>query len=253
MSNGMRCLRNSDSIGLMGHIIADFPSREMAIASIDAMATSGVTVIEIQIPFSEPMADGPIFMAANHKALDQGVGLKNAMELMKLASVKYPDVDFVFMSYLNILFKAGYLSFVKEASDAGARGLIVPDIPIDHSQELDSACEKYDICNIRLIAPNTTDERMAKVLKGSKGLVYVVARKGVTGSNTDFSADLGSLLVRVKKYTDAPLAVGFGVKTPEDVKALQGQADYAIIGTKAFQVMEESGAAGLKKYWASLK
>jgi len=250
---GIRATKTEgQKIGLMGHIIADFPNRELALSAITTMVENGVSVIEIQIPFSEPMADGPVFMAANHRALAAGVGVEESLELMSLVSKKYPHIDFIFMTYLNIVFKMGYEIFVEKASVAGVRGLIVPDLPIEHSTALDNSCEKHGVDNIRLIAPNTTEDRMAEILSKASGLVYVVARKGVTGSETNFSGDLIQLIGKVRQHTGLPLAVGFGVRDGKGVEALSGLADYAIIGTKAFQVLEEKGVDGLKEFWKQI-
>jgi tryptophan synthase alpha chain len=236
----------------MGHIIADYPSRDQVLAAIDTMVQAGVRIIEIQIPFSEPMADGPVFMLANHQAVALGVGYKEAMALMGEVSGKHPQVDFVFMTYLNIVFKQGYEEFAKAAAAAGARGLIVPDLPVECSEELDQACKSHGLDNIRLIAPNTTDARMGKILKEASGLVYVVARTGVTGASSEFTKPIYDLLERVRQHTKVPLAVGFGVKSSEHVEQLKGHADFAIVGTRAFEVLRDEGIQGSKAFWDEL-
>jgi tryptophan synthase alpha chain len=236
----------------MGHVVADYPDRGAARQMIANMAAAGVRLIEIQIPFSEPVADGPVFMAANHDALQRGVSTADAFALMSEVSAQWPQVDFIFMCYLNIIFKSGDDQFAAKAAAAGARALIIPDLPVENSAALEAAAAKHGLTNIRLVAPNTTDARLQTILSGAKGLVYAVARAGVTGSSTSFSAQLQGYIDRIRQVTPLPVGLGFGVRAPEDIARLKGLADIAIIGTAALQAWQTGGDASHRDFWKKM-
>jgi tryptophan synthase alpha chain len=240
------------TIGLMGHVIADYPSAKDVRAMIAAMADAGVEVIEIQIPFSEPMADGPVFLAANHDALRQGVGYGQSLALMREMAAAHRGIAFVFMSYLNVLYKRGFERFAAEAKAAGARGVIVPDLPLEHAAALDRALSAEGLVNVRLVPPNASDERIAALCEQAQGLIYAVARRGVTGAKTEFGDEVAELAQRIRACSALPVAVGFGVKTGADVRALRGHADYAVVGTQSLQKFREGGLAAFKALWSEL-
>lgn len=244
--------RNDGTIGLMGHVIADYPSLADARAMIGAMAEAGVEVIEIQIPFSEPMADGPVFLAANHKALARGVDYQRSLDLMAEVTARHPDVDFVFMTYLNVVYKRGYETFVREATAAGARGVILPDLPYEYAGVLDAACRKAAFTNVPLIPPNCAGDRLKDLAGRSESLVYAVARAGVTGAETRFGESLDGFLADLRARTKAAVALGFGIKGPDHVRALRGKADLAVVGTAALSAFEVGGLAGYRKLWREL-
>ena len=239
-------------IGLMGHVIADYPSARDVRAMITTMVASGVEIIEIQIPFSEPMADGPVFLAANHEALRLGVGYDESLALLSEMASAYPQVTFVFMSYLNVIYKRGYARFAADAKAAGAGGVIVPDLPLEHAAKLDQALAAAGLVNIRLIPPNASDERIAALCREARGLIYAVARRGVTGAQTEFGDEVERLTQRIRLQTDLPVAVGFGVKSGADVKSLRGHADYAVIGTQSLQTFRVGGLPAFKQLWTEL-
>ncbi len=241
-----------EKIAVMGHVVAGDVRASQVASLIDVMVESGVKIIEIQIPFSEPIADGPLFLKANHQAIQQGVNHEVAFELMSQVSAKHPAVSFVFMTYVNIIFKIGYEAFVKSSVEAGAKGVIVPDFPIEHSEEFLQYCEKYNFCNIQVIPPNIDDIRLAKLCSKSSGFVYAVARLGVTGKHTDFGDHLDLFLGKLRKHTKLPIAVGFGVRSYEDVSFLQGRADLAVIGSRGLEVFLEGGLKGAREFWQSV-
>lgn len=244
--------RTDGSIGLMGHVIADYPSPSAVREMIGVLAGAGVEVIEIQLPFSEPMADGPYFLAANHRALAQGVGYDQGLALAREMSAKHPGVAFVAMSYLNVVYKRGYSRFVEEAVAAGLKGAIVPDLPLEHAGELEDAARGRGFANVRLIAPNTSEERAAVLLKNARGFVYAVARAGVTGARTELGQGVKELTARIRRQTSLPVAVGFGIRSPDDVKVLKGTADLAIVGTASLEAFDRGGVSGFGKFWESL-
>ncbi len=253
MNQGMRTKKTTkDRIGLIGHVVANYPSPEAARAMIRNMVEAGVAVIEIQIPFSEPAADGPVFMAANHCALENGVTVNDAFTLMHEASKAHPNTDFVFMTYLNIVYKAGYAAFVKRAAESGARGLIVPDLPLEYVDRLDQEAKVFGLDNIRLIAPNTASDRLVLICKSARGFVYAVARSGVTGGATAVSTQLSGYTSKISALTPTPIGLGFGIRSPEDIMGLKGVSDYAIIGTAALQAWQTGGDATHRDFWKKI-
>lgn len=239
-------------IGLMGHVIADYPSAADARAMIAGMVEVGVEIIEIQIPFSEPMADGPVFLAANHEAIRHGVGYQQSLALMREMAISYPQVQFVFMSYLNLIYQRGYEGFAAEAKANGARGVIVPDLPLEHAAPLDQSLGHAGLANVRLIPPNASAARIAALCQSAQDLIYAVARRGVTGAQTDFGLDLKMQLQRIREQTDLPIAVGFGVKSGVDVKNLRGLADYAVVGTQSLLSFKAGGINAFRALWQEL-
>jgi tryptophan synthase alpha chain len=180
------------------------------------------------------------------------VGYAQAMALAKEMSGKYPQVAFVAMSYLNVVYRQGYGKFVASAVAAGLTGLIVPDLPLEHAGELEDAARARKFANVRLIAPNTDGERLATLLKNARGLIYAVARSGVTGAKSDLGQGVRDLVGKIRKHTDLPVAVGFGVRSPEDVRMLKGTADLAIVGTASLKAFDDGGVKGFEKFWSSL-
>ena len=238
-------------ISLMGHLIVDWPSVADCAQIVEIMASSGARVIEVQIPFSEPMADGPVIMAANHGALAAGVSVSRSFEFMKQMTTRY-ELPFIFMTYTNIIFKYGWKKFVEDAVAAGARGIIVPDLPIEMSSELDEACAVHRFANIRVIPPNVSDERLEQLCASANGMIYVVARAGVTGAATDFGSEVFDFVARVRKHTDLPIAVGFGISKREQVQYLVDHCDLAVIGSQTFREHDLEGIAGVRTFWNSL-
>ncbi|MBM4252533.1 MAG: tryptophan synthase subunit alpha [Deltaproteobacteria bacterium] len=242
----------AESISLMGHVIADFPSPAVARSMIETMVEAGVKVIEIQIPFSEPMADGALFLAANHKAIAQGVDYQASLALLREMSAAYPHVRFLFMSYLNVIYQRGYQEFVTDAVEHGATGVIVPDLPVEHAAALELAGAATGFANVRVIPPNVTEGRLPEICRDARGLIYAVARAGVTGAKSDFTP-VGDFVRRIRAFTQVPIAVGFGVRGAEDVRQLRGIADLAVIGTASLQAFQEKGISGVKTLWQELK
>jgi len=239
------------TIGLMGHLIADWPTRADAAAIVEIMVSYGARVIEVQIPFSEPMADGPVIMAANHGALAAGVDVARCFEFMKEMTTRF-EIPFIFMTYANVIFKYGWKEFVTSAVAAGARGVIVPDLPLEYSAEFDAACRDYRFANVRVIPPNVSDSRLDALCAAADGLIYAVARAGVTGAQTNLNQDLKSFVSRIRARSDLPIAVGFGIASAADVNFLRGIADLAVIGSQTFRVFGESGIAGVQTLWSGL-
>ena len=236
---------------LMTHIVMGYPSFEDSMYIVEQMVESGVDLIELQIPFSEPMADGPVILKANQKSIENGSSVKKCFEFASTAAKKF-DIPFLFMSYANILHKYGMGKFSDQMALMNLRGAIVPDIPPEEGNEYISAMERNQLCPIFIYTPQTSDERMRYIDTYAKGFIYCVARKGVTGKATQFSHELETYLKRCRKATNLPLAVGFGVKDKNDIDYLKGKTDIAVIGSETIRIVDEKGVKATSEFIRSL-
>jgi tryptophan synthase alpha chain len=237
---------------LMTHIVIGYPSFEDSLALVESMVDAGVDLMELQIPFSEPIADGPVILHANQCSLQAGARVERCLSFAEEVAGRF-DIPFLVMSYYNILFKRGVEKFARAMASAGLRGAIVPDLPPEEADEYLAAMADAGLDPVFIYSPNTTDARMAMIAEHARGFVYCVARKGVTGAETDFSSALDAYLARCRAATSLPLALGFGVKDRSDVDALRGKADIAVIGTETIRVMQDRGAPAVGEFIAGLR
>ena len=237
----------------MTHIVAGYPNMDKCKSLAKLMDKCGVSFIEIQIPFSDPVADGSTIMAANQKALENGVKVKDCFQLMKHLSSEV-GTPLLFMSYFNILHSFGVEAFCKKAKECGCYGLIVPDIPFDeedHEGYL-AACKKHGLKAIQIVSPITSDKRLKQISKVADGFVYCVSRFGTTGEKTDLNLKLKGYLKRVKRFVDLPLAVGFGISNKKHVDLVNESAEIAVIGSKILNVLEKKGFKGVESFLKSV-
>jgi len=236
---------------LMTHIVLGYPnlaaSREIALRMVEA----GVDLMELQIPFSEPIADGPVILHANQRALAAGTSVQACFDLAAELARELP-IPLVFMTYYNVVWKRGVERFAREARAAGITGAIVPDLPFEEGQGLLQAFDDQELDPVFIVSPTTGAARLQAIASRARGFIYCVARKGVTGSATAFDT-LGDYLGRCRRATQLPLAVGFGVKSREDVAAIRGLADIAVIGTETIRVVERDGVAAVSGFIRSLR
>ena len=209
---------------LMTHIVMGYPNFGDSMDIVEQMVEAGVDLMELQIPFSEPMADGPVILRANQASLEQGARVERCFEFAEKAAEKF-DIPFFFMTYYNILFKYGVEGFCQKMADIGIKGAIVPDLPPEEGKDYLAAMDKHGLSPIHIFSPMTSDSRMSFLESRTRGFVYCVARKGVTGKETRFTDEITPYLARCRTMTTLPLAVGFGVKDPSDVAFLKGKAD----------------------------
>jgi tryptophan synthase alpha chain len=237
---------------LMTHLVLGYPSFEDSFAIIEAMVEAGVDLMELQIPFSEPIADGPVILRANQESLNRGATVQESLDLAKRAAETF-DIPFLFMTYYNILFKYGTERFAARMARMGLKGAIIPDLPPEEGDDYLKAMNTHGLSPILIFSPTTSIERMKYLASHARGFIYCVARKGVTGQETSFSDELGAYLARCREVTDLPLAVGFGVKQKEDVDFLKGKADIAVIGTQTIRIVEEEGVGSVGAFIKSLR
>jgi tryptophan synthase alpha chain len=237
---------------IMSHIVLGYPSFEECFKIIEAMIKGGVDMMELQIPFSEPIADGPVILHANQTALQKGVTVQACLDFAQKAAETF-DIPFLIMTYYNILFKYGVKHFIADVSKKNLRGTIVPDLPPEEGEEYLSAMEDQGLSPIFILSPTTSDARMAYIASLARGFIYCVARKGVTGADTDFSKELTEYLARCRKATSLPLALGFGVKEKADIDFLRGKADIAVIGTQMIRLVESEGVDAIEDFIRNLR
>jgi len=252
LANYLRERRKQKDILLMTHIVIGYPSLEASYEMVKAMVAAGVDIMELQIPFSEPIADGPVILKANQQALAAGITVEACIDFGGRVAREF-DIPFLFMTYYNILFKYGTQRFVETTADKGLRGAIVPDLPPEEGRDYLDAMDKFDLCPIFIFAPTTGDDRMKMLAGHAQGFVYCVARKGVTGQDTQFSLELESYLARCRQATDLPLALGFGVKDKADIDFLTGRTDIAVIGTQTIRIVEEHGVPAVGDFIRQLR
>ena len=243
--------KQSKDILVMAHVVCGYPSFEENMQELEIMAEAGVDLVELQFPFSEPSADGPLFVHANEESLKAGTTVDQCFDFMRQVSARFP-FKVLMMGYYNTAFKMGEANFVRRVKEAGGVGYILPDLPIEESANLHRLSAQADIEPIILMTPTSSDKRLAQLGSVSRGMVYVVARKGVTGSKTNMGDDVLALIERCRQHTDVPMGVGFGISSKSDLDFLRGSADIAIVGTAALKTWQHSGAAGLRKFFAEL-
>ena len=224
-------------------VTAGDPDLDTTLAVLEALDRAGAAVCELGVPYSDPIADGPVIQASYTRALAAGFTLEKFFEMVRKATgrVKMPILAMV--SY-SIIYRRGIDRFVDDAAAAGLAGLVVPDLPLEESDVLDVTCKGANLALVRLVTPTTPPERAAEIAKRSTGFLYCVSVAGVTGARTDLPEGLVERVKWLQTKTDVPVLVGFGVSTPEQVKLLSGVADGAIVGSALVRRVGELAAAG---------
>ena len=248
-------LRSKNEKALIAYIMAGDPSLEATEEYFHSLVDAGVDIVELGIPFSDPIADGPTIQAASNRSLKTGTTPGKVMALARKIRKKDGSTPIIFMTYYNIFFKHGLEAFAREVSGA-VDGFIAPDLPVEESAELLKYCRKYDIDLIFLVAPTTPEARIRKIMEHGSGFVYLVSRLGVTGARARLASSALELLERVMGYS-IPKAVGFGISKPEHVEAIASAgADGIVVGSAFVQIIEQGGddvAEKLRKQALELK
>lgn len=201
---------------------------------------AGCDIIELGMPFSDPMAEGPIIQRASKRALRNKCDLKKCLELVSDFRKTNNKTPIILMGYYNPILKFGVEKFLKEAKKSGADGFIIVDIPFEEEKEFTIYSDKYDLPLIRLTTPTTDDERAKKILKTAKGFVYHITVAGVTGQKTAIADEVGKGIRKIKKHTKLPVCAGFGIKTPEQAKEVAKNADGIVVGSALIKMIEEN-------------
>ena len=220
-------------------ITCGVPDLETTEAVVMAAIENGADLVELGIPFSDPTAEGPVIQAANLRALTGGVTTAQIFGLVRRLREK-TDVPLVFMTYANVVFSRGAESFIRSCSEVGVDGLILPDLPFEEKTEFLPFCRKYGVDLISLIAP-TSANRIAMIAKEAEGFIYLVSSLGVTGTRAEITTDLKSIVSVIRKNTDVPCAIGFGISTPEMAARMAQEADGVIVGSAIIKILAARG------------
>ena len=235
----------------IGFVTAGDPDLETSEKIMVKMAQAGCDLIEIGIPFSDPIAEGPVIQEANIRSLSQGTTTDKVFELTQKVS-KQVDIPLVYMTYLNVLFKYGYDRFLEKAKNSGISGVIIPDMPFEEKEELQSVADTYGIDVISLIAP-TSENRIKMIASQARGFIYEVSSLGVTGVRSEIKTDLEAITKAVREATNIPAAIGFGINTPEQAKKYAAVADGVIVGSAIVRIVAEHGKNAPEKVYDYVK
>ncbi len=227
----MAKLKNEGRPALVTYLMGGDPDYDTALSIMKALPAAGADVIELGMPFSDPMADGPAIQAAGLRALKGGQTLKKTLQMARDFREGDDDTPIVMMGYYNPIYSYGVDAFLRDAKESGVDGLIVVDLPPEMDEELCIPAIKAGINFIRLATPTTDDKRLPKVLENTSGFVYYVSMTGITGSALPDTSRVGVAVKRIKSHTDLPVCVGFGVKTAEQARAIGAAADGVVVGT----------------------
>jgi len=229
--------------GLVAYLTCGDPdlrsSQEIALAAIDA----GADVVELGVPFSDPVADGPVIQRASERALRHNTSLADVLDLAAAIRKQKPHAGLIVFSYLNPLLRFGLENFCVAANRAGLDGALVTDLPIEEAGEYVDLLREHELATVFLAAPTSTDERLKLIGALSTGFVYAVSRTGVTGAQKDLTGDARELVARLRPFTKLPIAVGFGISTPEQVTELAQFADAAVVGSAIVHRIEHASPA----------
>jgi len=235
-------LKSERRKGFIPFVTAGDPDLPTSLEIVLKLAELGADVIELGVPFSDPMADGPTIQRSSQRALERGVRLQDVIELAKTARSK-TDTPIILFSYLNPLMRHGFESVVREAADAGVDGILITDAVDEEAAEYSRMLDTVGLDLISLIAPTTTDERLEKIAGMSRGFLYAVSRAGVTGARTEMSAGAERLVSRARRFTDLPIAVGFGISSADQVSDVWRYADAAVVGSAIVSEIEKAQTA----------
>ncbi|HTX92903.1 MAG TPA: tryptophan synthase subunit alpha [Anaerolineales bacterium] len=240
--------KNEGRAALMPYFTLGFPNKQASLEVVESLAAAGADLIELGVPFSDPLADGPTIQHSTQVALENGANLSDCLKMVKDLRGRGIKQPLLLMGYYNPILAFGPEYFVSEACTAGADGLIVPDLPLEEAAIIETACRKHRLALVYLVAPTTPDERLALVASHSTGFVYIVSLTGVTGARQTVAAGLDDFIRRVRAATDKPVAVGFGISTPEQASRIGKLSDGVIVGSALVDAAEKaedpSSAAG---------
>ena len=234
-------LRRTNRRAFVPYVTAGHPDVSRSVALLQGLESAGADVIEVGVPFSDPMADGAVIQASSQKALEQGVRFDQVLEIIAQAALGVPVVLF---SYLNPLLRGG-ADALQRAADAGAHGVLVTDLPLGADPEREAWFADGPLAFIRLVAPTTPQERMSAIARTGSGFVYLISRLGVTGERTELPPDLPATVARVRAATDLPVCVGFGISRPEQARAVAQLADGVVVGSAIVRAADESVEAAV--------
>ena len=224
-------LKKSGRKAFVAYVMAGDPNYEQCLRVVEGLPLAGVDIIELGLPFTDPMADGPTIQLAGQRALSAGMTLKKTLQMVRDFRVKDDSTPIVLMGYYNPIYSHGVNKFLEEAKSAGIDGMIVVDLPPEEDDELCIPAQKAGLNFIRLATPTTDSNRLPKVLTNTSGFVYYVSINGITGAAAAKPEDVAPEVARIKSSTDLPIIVGFGINTPENARTMASIADGVVVGS----------------------
>ncbi|HSM03365.1 MAG TPA: tryptophan synthase subunit alpha [Longimicrobiales bacterium] len=242
----------SGQSALVPYVTAGFPDRDTTAPVLDALVEAGADVIELGIPFSDPLADGPTIQASSFRALENGVTLEWVLEQAAAFRSRH-DTALVLFTYLNPVLRAGASEFCRRAREAGVDGLLLTDLPAGADPGLEAEVAASGLDLIRLLAPTTAPARVPEVARGGGGFLYYISRTGVTGASASLRDEIGDEVARIRKAVELPVAVGFGISTPEQAGRVAGLADGVVVGSALIRTLEQDGVEGARAFLQSLR
>ena len=228
-------LREEGRAGLVTYLSAGDPDRDTSARLFAGLSAAGADLIEIGMPFSDPMADGPVIQEAGQRALKQGMNLRRTLALVRELRRADDGTPIVLMGYYNPIYRYGVETFPRDAVEAGVDGVIVVDLPPEEDAELTGPARRAGLDVIRLATPTSDERRLPRIVEGASGFVYYAAIAGITGTRSADSAEVAAAVRRLRRFTDLPIAVGFGIRTPEQATQVGRAADAAVVGTALVQ------------------
>jgi len=240
---GIERIQNAFTKGhpaFMPYAVLGYPTRQESLTVIKTLVDAGADLLELGIPFSDPLADGPTIQAATQKSLENGTTVEDCLAMVGELRQQGVDTPALFMGYINPMLAYGLEQFVLDAVDAGIDGLIVPDLPPEEAEELDDLCLEHGLALVYLLAPTSTLARIKLAGEKSRGFIYLVSLTGVTGARTELSVGLSDFVARVRQFTDPPLAVGFAIAHGDQARAVAPVAAGVIVGSALVKQAAES-------------
>jgi len=237
---------------LIPYVTAGYPDRASTVPLLEALVDARADIIEVGIPFSDPLADGPTIQRSSFASLRNGTTVRGVLDDVATFRARH-ETPVVLFTYLNPVLRYGVEAFVEDAVAAGAQGLLMTDLPAGSDPEAERIIVDSPLDLIRLVAPTTGIERVERAVAGGSGFVYYISRTGVTGASTDLSDTLGEEVRRLKAVLSLPVAVGFGISTPEQARAVAEVADGVVVGSALIQALDESGVRGAAAFLGSLR
>ena len=232
--------RKQGKKALVLYVTAGDPNIQFTEELVNTIITAGADIIEIGVPFSDPMADGPTIQAASERALKNDISLSNILDMVKRVRKSHPDIPLVLFSYFNPVLQYGIDKLAADSAESGIDGWLIVDLGSAEEDEVIPSLSSHDLHKITLLAPTSDSSRMKKLLKQAKGFVYYITVTGVTGVRTDLPQDLAEHLEEVASYSDTPLVAGFGVSTPEMARQVGEHTDGVVVGSKLVKTVAET-------------
>ena len=242
LDRALQKMREKGEPGVFPYVTIGFPTAEDTLSIVSALEKAGATLIELGVPYSDPLAEGPTIQAASYKALEAGMTMHGCIKIAEQLRQNGVIVPLVFMGYYNPVLNYGIAQYVADCANAGVDGFIIPDLPVDEAGPFHEACQAAGLALIPLLAPTSTDRRIALGAASADGFVYCVSVAGVTGARSELPATLPDFVKRVRSKTSLPIAVGFGISDRTHVESIGRVADAAVVGSALINVIDSAPA-----------